>query len=50
VIARWPCYSDWSFFRRARRGPGVVEQRVYGGDTVAEFYAHPQMDLPKELG
>ncbi len=50
VFSRWPCYGDWSFFGGAGRHPTLWSKRTYGGDVVAEFYAHPQMDLPKEPG
>ena len=50
VISRWPCYSDWSFFGGKGMAPTLWSKRVYGGDVVAEIYAHNQMDLPKELG
>ena len=50
VIARWPCYSDWSFFGGSGLNPVLWNKRVYGGDTIVELYAHPQMDLPKEIG
>lgn len=50
VFHRWPCYSDWSFFGGAGTAPIIWSKREYSGDTVVEFYAHPQMDLPKELG
>ena len=50
VFSRWPCYGDWSFFGGAGRNPTLWSKRTYGGDVVAEFYAHPQMDLPKEPG
>ena len=50
VFSRWPCYGDWSFFGGTGRHPTLWSKRTYGGDVVAEFYAHPQMDLPKEPG
>ena len=50
VFSRWPCYGDWSFFGGTGRHPTLWSKRTYTGDTVAEFYAHPQMDLPKEPG
>jgi hypothetical protein len=50
VISRWPCYSDWSFFGGHGLNPVLWSKRTYGGDTVVEFYAHSQMDLPKEIG
>ncbi len=50
VFSRWPCYGDWSFFGGTGRNPILWSKRTYGGDVVAEFYAHPQMDLPKEPG
>ena len=50
VFSRWPCYGDWSFFGGTGRNPTLWSKRTYGGDVVAEFYAHPQMDLPKEPG
>ena len=50
VFSRWPCYGDWSFFGGTGRHPTLWSKRTYGGDIVAEFYAHPQMDLPKEPG
>jgi hypothetical protein len=50
VFSRWPCYGDWSFFGGAGRNPVLWTKRQYSGDVVAEFYAHPQMDLPKEPG
>ena len=50
VFSRWPCYGDWSFFGGTGRNPVLWTKRQYSGDVVAEFYAHPQMDLPKEPG
>ncbi len=50
VFSRWPCYGDWSFFGGTGRQPRLWTKRTYGGDIVAEYYAHPQMDLPKEPG
>ncbi|BCM93430.1 hypothetical protein IAD21_05321 [Abditibacteriota bacterium] len=50
VFSRWPCYGDWSFFGGTGRQPQLWTKRTYGGDIVAEYYAHPQMDLPKEPG
>lgn len=50
VFSRWPCYGDWSFFGGTGRHPTLWSKRTYGGDVTAEFYAHPQMDLPKEPG
>ena len=50
VFSRWPCYGDWSFFGGTGRHPTLWSKRIYSGDVVAEFYAHPQMDLPKEPG
>lgn len=50
VFSRWPCYGDWSFFGGTGRQPRLWTKRVYSGDIVAEYYAHPQMDLPKEPG
>ncbi|HVF10975.1 MAG TPA: hypothetical protein VNA16_09245, partial [Abditibacteriaceae bacterium] len=50
VISRWPCYSDWSFFGGQGLNPVLWNKRVYAGDTIVELYAHPQMDLPKEIG
>ena len=50
VFSRWPCYGDWSFFGGTGRNPTLWSKRTYSGDVVAEFYAHPQMDLPKEPG
>ena len=50
VFSRWPCYGDWSFFGGTGRHPTLWSKRTYGGDIVAEFYSHPQMDLPKEPG
>jgi len=50
IIARWPCFSDWSFFGGQGLNPILWNKRVYGGDTIVELYAHAQMDLPKEIG
>lgn len=50
VFSRWPCYGDWSFFGGAGRQPSLWTKRTYGGDIVVEYYAHPQMDMPKEPG
>ncbi len=50
VFSRWPCYGDWSFFGGTGRQPRLWTKRTYGGDVVAQYYAHPQMDLPKEPG
>ena len=50
VFSRWPCYGDWSFFGGAGRQPQLWTKRTYGGDIVVEYYAHPQMDMPKEPG
>ncbi|RYX84341.1 hypothetical protein EON83_10530 [bacterium] len=50
VFSRWPCYGDWSFFGGTGRQPQLWTKRTYSGDIVAEYYAHPQMDLPKEPG
>lgn len=50
VISRWPCYADWSFFGGAGLNPVLWTKRTYSGDTVVEYYAHNQMDLPKEPG
>ena len=50
VFSRWPCYGDWSFFGGTGRQPRLWTKRAYSGDIVAEYYAHPQMDLPKEPG
>jgi hypothetical protein len=50
VFHRWPCYSDWSFFGGTGTAPIIWSKREYSGDTVVEFYSHPQMNLPKELG
>ena len=50
IFSRWPCYGDWSFFGGTGRHPTLWSKRTYSGDVVAEFYAHPQMDLPKEPG
>ncbi len=50
IFSRWPCYGDWSFFGGAGRAPVLWSKRTYGGDMVAEMYAHPQMILPKEPG
>jgi len=50
VFSRWPCYGDWSFFGGSGRQPSLWTKKTYGGDIVAEYYAHPQMDMPKEPG
>jgi hypothetical protein len=50
VISRWPCYADWSFFGGSGLNPVLWTKRTYSGDTVVEYYAHNQMDLPKEPG
>lgn len=50
IFSRWPCYGDWSFFGGAGKAPVLWSKRTYGGDMVAEMYAHPQMILPKEPG
>lgn len=50
IFSRWPCYGDWSFFGGAGKAPVLWSKRTYGGDIVAEMYAHPQMILPKEPG
>jgi hypothetical protein len=50
VFHRWPCYSDWSFFGGTGTAPMIWSKRPYSGDTVVEFYSHPQMNLPKEIG
>ncbi len=50
VFHRWPCYSDWSFFGGTGTAPIIWSKREYSEDTVVEFYTHPQMNLPKELG
>ncbi len=50
IFSRWPCYGDWSFFGGAGKNPTLWSKRTYGGDVVAEMYAHPQMSLPKEPG
>lgn len=50
VFHRWPCYSDWSFFGGKGLAPIILSKRQYSGDTIVEFYTHPQMNLPKELG
>ena len=50
VISRWPCYADWSFFGGSGLSPVLWSKREYSGDTVVEYYAHNQMDLPKEPG
>jgi hypothetical protein len=50
IFSRWPCYGDWSFFGGTGLDPVLWSKRTYGGDIVAEMYAHPQMILPKEPG
>lgn len=50
VFSRWPCYSDWSFFGGKGLNPVLWSKRTYSGDTVAEMYAHDQMDLPSFPG
>jgi hypothetical protein len=50
VFSRWPCYSDWSFFGGKGLNPVLWTKRTYSGDTVAEMYAHDQMDLPGHPG
>ena len=50
VFSRWPCYGEWSFFGGTGRQPRLWTKRTYSGDTVVEYYAHPQMDMPKEPG
>jgi len=50
VFSRWPCYGDWSFFGGSGRQPALWTKKTYGGDIVVEYYAHPQMDMPKEPG
>ncbi|HEX9996015.1 MAG TPA: hypothetical protein VGB45_02645 [Abditibacterium sp.] len=50
IFSRWPCYGDWSFFGGEGLSPVLWSKRTYGGDIVAEMYAHPQMILPKEPG
>jgi hypothetical protein len=50
IFSRWPCYSDWSFFGGKGVAPIIWSKREYSGDTVVEFYTHPQMNLPKEMG
>jgi len=50
VFSRWPCYGDWSFFGGTGRQPSLWTKKTYGGDIVVDYYAHPQMDMPKEPG
>ncbi len=50
IFSRWPCFGDWSFFGGSGKAPVLWSKRTYGGDMVAEIYAHPQMILPKEPG
>ncbi len=50
IFSRWPCFGDWSFFGGSGKNPTLWSKRTYGGDIVAEMYAHPQMMLPKEPG
>jgi hypothetical protein len=50
IFSRWPCYGDWSFFGGDGQNPVLWSKKQYSGDVVAEYYAHPQMILPKEPG